>query len=82
MAGLKGFKDKGGDGIHKMDSGLLHTADSLSGGARGTFNSFFGAPGDPTTKSKAASDKGILGAAPKNLLGDFTNRGSQKKAGQ
>lgn len=82
MANLKGFKN-GGDasGLHKMESGFLHTADSLAGGKRGTFKSEFGPPGDPTVKAAAAKDSSILGSAPKNLLGDFTDRGSQKKAG-
>lgn len=59
---LDGFKDgKVGDGLHKMASGFTHTADSLAGGPRGTFNSHFGAPGDPTRKASPSADAGIAG---------------------
>lgn len=58
---LKGFKDGGGDGLHKMPSGLIHTADSLTGGPRGTFISNFGPPGDPTSKGALKADNGIIG---------------------
>lgn len=61
MSELKGFKDGGGDGLHKMPSGFVHTADSLAGGPRGTFISHYGAPGDPTKKGGAAADHGIIG---------------------
>jgi hypothetical protein len=62
-------KKEGSGGIHHMDSGLIHTADSLAGGREGTFVDRFGPPGDPTRKSSSAHDRGTIGRQPDLLRG-------------
>ena len=51
-------------GIHEMESGLLHWADSLAGGVRGVFVDRFGPPDSPTTRETPSRDCGIAGKAP------------------
>lgn len=52
-----------------MESGLIHTSDSLAGGVRGTFVDRFGSPGDPTHKTSHATDRGLTGKQPDLLRG-------------
>jgi hypothetical protein len=52
-------------GLHELESGLIHTADSLAGGARGQFVQQYGEPGDSTTVNRPERDRGVIGKQPK-----------------
>jgi hypothetical protein len=49
------------DGLHRMPSGLIHTADSLAGGVHGTFVDYYGPPGSPLDHVAHVEDGGIGG---------------------
>jgi hypothetical protein len=58
---IRGGEKNNRDGLHRMPSGLLHCADSLSGGVHGTFVDYFGPPGSPLERVSAHEDGGIGG---------------------
>jgi hypothetical protein len=62
-------KRGGGEGgLHEMNSGLIHTADSLADAPHGRFVDKFGPPGDPTQRAKTGGDRGF-GSQPDLLRG-------------
>jgi hypothetical protein len=61
--------------VNRMESGLIHCADSLAGGREGTFVMRFGAPGDPLEKSTGA-ESNLYGKTP-NLLEKFNRNGQR-----
>ncbi len=61
--------------LNKMESGLVHCADSLSGGREGTFIQRYGAPGDPLEKSAGVSGD-LYGKAP-NIQEKFMRKGQR-----
>jgi hypothetical protein len=61
--------------VNVMESGLIHTADSLAGGREGTFVMRFGAPGDPLEKSPGVNSD-LFGKTP-NLLDKFSRKGQR-----
>lgn len=69
-------KKTSGSGLHEMPSGIIHTADSLANGPRGTFVDRFGPPGDPQSKSSVAKngDAMGIGKAPRLLTSMQSSR--------
>lgn len=62
-ARVKDPTNASGGRLNVMPSGLIHCADSLSGGREGSVTLRQGAPGDPLQKSGTVSS-GYMGSAP------------------
>lgn len=57
----RGREKENRDGLHRLPSGLIHTADSLAGGVHGTFVDYFGPPGSPVDRVSHVEDGGLGG---------------------